>query len=535
MTPYRAELGIGAEPVVLYAGNVGFSQSLDLLLEAARRLPRRHRPDQRRRGGPPGARTAARPGWPTCASPATCPTTGSSSCWPPATSTPCRCAPGWRASACRRRRTRSSPPAARSSPPSTPAPRCRASSTASGAGVVVPPDDPDRFVDAVGALVADPERRRARWARRAGSGSLGAASPAAVAARLRGPRRAHAGPRRRAAGPTARPAGSISPSWFPHRRPRRPPGWPRRARARRSASRAGRCSRCSCWRSSSSASASSSTPAPPCRPPTPRRRPSTTTGTSPTASRCATATEFVQLDGALEEVDSNGQPINNDFLRTGVHSHDDGVIHWHPYTSARDGQAGHARRVPRQLRRRARRRLAEVPGEPERRQGVRRGRDEVPRRRGRRAVGHRVAEPAGHRATAAATSPGFDDIRIDHEQPGVHDRLPAARAPTSRCRRGPPTWRSSAPSTRARPSHRPSVAAEHRARGHRCRRAATVTGATTTTAPAATTSRTGHDRRPDRPPAADARRRARRRVRHPPAAARPTPCPSRCCRSPTCR
>lgn len=35
MTPYRAELGIGAEPVVLYAGNVGFSQSLDLLLVAA--------------------------------------------------------------------------------------------------------------------------------------------------------------------------------------------------------------------------------------------------------------------------------------------------------------------------------------------------------------------------------------------------------------------------------------------------------------------------------------------------------------------
>ncbi len=38
-TPYRAELGIGDEPVVLYAGNVGFSQSLDLVLEAARRLP----------------------------------------------------------------------------------------------------------------------------------------------------------------------------------------------------------------------------------------------------------------------------------------------------------------------------------------------------------------------------------------------------------------------------------------------------------------------------------------------------------------
>jgi colanic acid biosynthesis glycosyl transferase WcaI len=39
LTPYRTELGIGAEPVVLYAGNVGFSQSLDLILAAARALP----------------------------------------------------------------------------------------------------------------------------------------------------------------------------------------------------------------------------------------------------------------------------------------------------------------------------------------------------------------------------------------------------------------------------------------------------------------------------------------------------------------
>ena len=39
LTPYRAELGIGDEPVVLYAGNVGFSQSLDLLIAAARQLP----------------------------------------------------------------------------------------------------------------------------------------------------------------------------------------------------------------------------------------------------------------------------------------------------------------------------------------------------------------------------------------------------------------------------------------------------------------------------------------------------------------
>jgi colanic acid biosynthesis glycosyl transferase WcaI len=38
-TAYRHELGIGDEFVVMYAGNVGFSQSLELLLEAARQLP----------------------------------------------------------------------------------------------------------------------------------------------------------------------------------------------------------------------------------------------------------------------------------------------------------------------------------------------------------------------------------------------------------------------------------------------------------------------------------------------------------------
>lgn len=39
LTPYRRELGIDERPVVMYAGNVGFSQSLDLMLEAARALP----------------------------------------------------------------------------------------------------------------------------------------------------------------------------------------------------------------------------------------------------------------------------------------------------------------------------------------------------------------------------------------------------------------------------------------------------------------------------------------------------------------
>jgi colanic acid biosynthesis glycosyl transferase WcaI len=38
-TAYRADLGIGDEPVVMYAGNVGFSQSLHLVLAAARAMP----------------------------------------------------------------------------------------------------------------------------------------------------------------------------------------------------------------------------------------------------------------------------------------------------------------------------------------------------------------------------------------------------------------------------------------------------------------------------------------------------------------
>ncbi|MFT3853010.1 MAG: glycosyltransferase family 4 protein [Ilumatobacteraceae bacterium] len=38
-TELRARLGIGAEPVVMYAGNVGFSQSLGIVVDVARRMP----------------------------------------------------------------------------------------------------------------------------------------------------------------------------------------------------------------------------------------------------------------------------------------------------------------------------------------------------------------------------------------------------------------------------------------------------------------------------------------------------------------
>lgn len=39
MTALRTELGIGSETVVLYAGNVGFSQSLEMVVDAAKALP----------------------------------------------------------------------------------------------------------------------------------------------------------------------------------------------------------------------------------------------------------------------------------------------------------------------------------------------------------------------------------------------------------------------------------------------------------------------------------------------------------------
>jgi len=46
---------------------------------------------------------------------------------------------------------------------------------------------------------------------------------------------------------------------------------------------------------------------------------------------------WYQLEGNLEETNAQGQFTNTNFLRTGIHSHDDGVIHWHPYTSRATG------------------------------------------------------------------------------------------------------------------------------------------------------------------------------------------------------
>ena len=47
---------------------------------------------------------------------------------------------------------------------------------------------------------------------------------------------------------------------------------------------------------------------------------------------------WYQLAGDLEEQNSQGQFTNTKFLQSGIHSHDDGVIHWHPNTSKAVGK-----------------------------------------------------------------------------------------------------------------------------------------------------------------------------------------------------
>jgi hypothetical protein len=44
------------------------------------------------------------------------------------------------------------------------------------------------------------------------------------------------------------------------------------------------------------------------------------------------------FEGALEEQLTTGGFLNQDYQRTGIHSHDDGLMHWHPFSSASVGQ-----------------------------------------------------------------------------------------------------------------------------------------------------------------------------------------------------
>ena len=47
---------------------------------------------------------------------------------------------------------------------------------------------------------------------------------------------------------------------------------------------------------------------------------------------------WVQLNGDLEERDSQNRFTNTNFVRSAIHSHDDGVIHWHPNNSRAVGK-----------------------------------------------------------------------------------------------------------------------------------------------------------------------------------------------------
>lgn len=44
------------------------------------------------------------------------------------------------------------------------------------------------------------------------------------------------------------------------------------------------------------------------------------------------------LRGTLEEVDENGKPVSKNFRIVGVHSHEDGLIHFHPYSGLAAGK-----------------------------------------------------------------------------------------------------------------------------------------------------------------------------------------------------
>ncbi len=48
--------------------------------------------------------------------------------------------------------------------------------------------------------------------------------------------------------------------------------------------------------------------------------------------------EWYTLAGAQEQLDTQGRLVSTTYLQTGVHSHDDGVIHWHAFTSRAVGR-----------------------------------------------------------------------------------------------------------------------------------------------------------------------------------------------------
>jgi colanic acid biosynthesis glycosyl transferase WcaI len=178
-TAYRRELGIGDEPVVLYAGNVGFSQSLDLVIGAARRLPRAtfviHGEGSAKEALQAAARDVPNVRFSAYLPPERLPEVLASG---DVHVVPLRAGLG---SVSVPSKTYSilaaGRPVVAAIDPGTEVPRMLA---AAGAGSAVPPDDLDAFTDGLRALLDDPARARAmgeagrRWVEQA-------VSPAAVA------------------------------------------------------------------------------------------------------------------------------------------------------------------------------------------------------------------------------------------------------------------------------------------------------------------------------------------------------------------
>jgi colanic acid biosynthesis glycosyl transferase WcaI len=179
MTAYRAELGLGPEPVLLYAGNVGFSQSVELLVETARRLPGitvlingggaalaevRRRADGLDNVHFAGYLPEARLGELLA--------TGDVHAVPLRPGLGSVSVPSKAYSSLAAGR-----PIVAAIDPRTAVPKILAES---GGGIAVPPDDLDRFVDAVAELTGDLDRARA-MGQRGRAWVLEAASPAAVA------------------------------------------------------------------------------------------------------------------------------------------------------------------------------------------------------------------------------------------------------------------------------------------------------------------------------------------------------------------
>jgi colanic acid biosynthesis glycosyl transferase WcaI len=240
LTGYRRELGIGEQPVVLYAGNVGFSQSLELVVEAARRCPDLmfvvNGDGAARSGVERSAADVANirfSGYQPIERLPEVLASGDVHVVPLRAGLGDVSVPSKTYSSLAAGR-----PVVASIDPGTEIPRLL---EASGGGIAVRPDDADAFVGAIRALVDDPDRA-ALHGERGRAWVVAEASPSAVGA-------AYAQLMADVARPDRPPGdGSIPPiaclPWqVPRRRPRRPRVWRRRARASASGSRAARSSR----------------------------------------------------------------------------------------------------------------------------------------------------------------------------------------------------------------------------------------------------------------------------------------------------